>query len=210
MSKNANCIVVGGQIASGKSSLVDALPFIGVQELCYGDNFQNILLKKMYEGDKIAGKILQFDMLLHRFEKYKNLANKNKLHVFDRSILEDCLFSDFFINEKNAKTFYYNLWKEKVKELINVIGKPKLYIFLDCNWENFKKRLFKRNRLVETNQFNKNELYFKNLLDKYKPYMMNIFKKYKLNYIIIDTNNKTKQQVFDEVVHNLNIQGIYE
>lgn len=106
MIKNANCIIVGGPIAVGKSSLVAKLPFIGVQELDDDDQFQNLLLEKLYQKDKIASQILQFDMLLTRFYNYQELANKDKIHVFDRSIFEDSLFAKLLIEDANTKNYY--------------------------------------------------------------------------------------------------------
>lgn len=208
MIKDANCIIIGGPIAVGKSSLVESLPFMGVQELYYEDELQSILLKKLYEGDKVAAELLQFDMMLSRFEKYKSLANKNKLHVFDRSIFEDSIFAKFFLKNKASKNYYQAIWKDKINELIKNIGKPKLYIYLDCSWLTFKKRLFKRSRSIETNYFKENELYFKKLLRAYKQHMLLMFKKYKLNYLLINTNNKSIQKVQEIVSDELNIQGI--
>lgn len=208
MAKNANCIVVGGPIAVGKSLLVDNLPFVGVQELYYDDKFQDILLSKIYQGDKLAGELLQFDMMLFRFERYKSLANQAKLHVFDRSIFEDDLFARFFLKNKATKTFYKSIWKDKINFTINKIGKPKLYIYLDCSWSVFKRRLFERNRLIETENFAINEQYFKKLLKSYRGYMMNIFKKYKLNYFIVNTNHKSAEKVREVVMHELHKRGI--
>ncbi len=208
MIKDANCIVIGGPIAVGKSSLVANLPFIGVQELYYNDKFQNILLRKLYEGDKIASQLLQFDMMLSRFERYKSLSNTPKLHVFDRSIFEDAIFAKFFLKDKNTKVYYESIWKDRINELINKLGRPKLYIYLDCSWATFQKRLFNRNREVEIKNFVENEDYFKKLLRIYKQQMLLMFKKYKLNYLVINTNHKTQDIVREFVMNELSKQGI--
>lgn len=208
MIKNANCIIVGGPIAVGKSSLVEKLPFIGIQELNDDDKFQNLLLEKLYKGDKLASQILQFDMLLTRFRKYEELADQEKIHVFDRSIFEDSLFAKFLIEDVDTRNFYQAIWKDCVNKIVTNIGTPRLYIFLDCSWSTFKKRLFKRNRTIEISNFENNEKYFKKLLRAYKHHMISIFKKYKIEHLIINTNYKTTKQIRDIVITELSIRGI--
>lgn len=209
MNKFSNTIVIGGTIAAGKSSLVGALPFKPVQELDPNDELQKVLLEKMYEGDPIAKQVFQLDMMLTRFDKFKRLANNEKTHVFDRMIFEDKLFAFMLFGEvKNIWEYYESIWNDKVEELINEIGKPKLYILLEVNWEKFEERIFARNRKAEVDNFEDNKNYFKKLLEMYIPFMEESLKKYDVPYIIIDTNNIDKLEVIDEVKNELKNRGI--
>lgn len=200
MNEFSNTIIIGGTIAAGKSSLVGSLPFKAVQELDPNDELQKVLLEKMYEGDPIAKQVFQLDMMLSRFDKYKKLANSKEMHVFDRMIFEDKLFAYMlFGNVPNIWKYYESIWEDKVNELISEIGKPLLYILLEVNWENFKERIFLRNRKVEIENFEDNKTYFKKLLNIYISYVTDLLKKYEIPYLIVDTNNMDKIEVIEFV-----------
>ena len=209
MSKFSNTLVVGGTIAAGKSSLVGSLPYKSVQELDPNDELQKVLLEKMYEGDSIAKQVFQLDMMLSRFDKYKKLANSEEMHVFDRMIFEDKLFAFLlFGNTPNIWKYYESIWEDKVEEIINEIGKPKLYILLDVNWEKFKERIFSRNRKVEIENFEDNSKYFKNLLSIYIDFMIDLLNKYEIPFLVVDTNNMEKIEVINFVKSELKKRDI--
>lgn len=207
--KLSNSIVVGGPIAVGKSTLVGALPFIAVQELETNDELQTILLRKMYEQDPIAPQIFQLDILLTRFDKYKNLANSEKMHVFDRSIFEDIFFAKKLLDKNpNVWEYYRSIWMDKVDEVVEEIGLPKLYILLTCTFETFTQRAFDRSRKAEIDNFEKNKAYFQEMIADYEKFMVEMFKIYGINYIIIPTDNMSKLEVIDFAKNELAKRGI--
>lgn len=209
MSKVSNAIVVGGPIAVGKSTLVGALPFVPVQELDPNDELQKLLLEKMYEGDKIAPQVFQLDMLLTRFDKYKNVANEKEVHVFDRMIFEDIFFAQKLLSKyPNVWNYYHSIWLDKVEEIMNVIGKPKFYILLSCNWETFSKRVFDRNRKAEIDNFEKNKAYFKEMIEEYETFVVDMLKKYEIDYMVINTDDKSILEVIDVAKAELSKRGI--
>ena len=208
--KYSNIIVVGGAIAAGKSSLVNSLPYIHVQELDPDDELQKVLLSKMYEGDEIASQVFQLDIMLTRFDKYKKASKTNKTYVFDRMIFEDKLFALMLFGDKKHVWEYYNsIWEDKVHEIIHEIGIPKMYILLSISWDNFKERIFKRNRKAEIENFQKNKLYFKKLLDMYDDFIIKQLNIYKIPYIVVDTNNKNKDEVLLFVKNKLEQKGMF-
>lgn len=207
--KFANAIVIGGPIAVGKSTLVGALPFEAVQELDPNDELQKLLLEQMYAGDPIAPQVFQLDMLLTRFDKYKNLANRKELTVFDRSIFEDQFFAyNLLKNYPNIWEYYNSIWSDKVKILVEEIGLPKLYILLECNWDSFKERIFQRNREVETENFQKNEAYFKNMISTYTDFMVKQFETFNIPYVVVNTDKMDKLQIIDYAKKILIEKGI--
>jgi len=209
MEKYSNSIVVGGPIAVGKSTLVASLPFIPVQELNENDELSNLLLSKMYEGDMIAAQVFQLDLLLARFDKYKSMANDKNMHVFDRSIFEDRFFAKKLLtNYQNIWNYYDAIWHDKVEEMIDEVGLPKLYIYLQADWDTFKERVFKRGREAEIKNFEKNEEYFRNLIVEYPKLMNELFNKYNIPHVIIETKNKNRQEVYEEVMSILKEKGI--
>ncbi|NQZ65626.1 MAG: deoxynucleoside kinase [Mycoplasmatales bacterium] len=204
-----NTIVVGGPIAAGKSSLVGSLPFIPVQELDPNDELQKILLSKLYEGDMIAAQVFQLDMMLSRFDKYKNASESDEIHVFDRMIFEDKLFAFMLFGHlENVWEYYDSIWKDKVNELIKEIGKPKLYILLSISWDTFEKRIFERNRHVEIDNFEKNRPYFNKLISMYDSYVINMLEEYDIPFAVIDTNNLSKMDVVNKTKEMLEQRGI--
>ena len=209
MQKFSNSIAIGGMVASGKSSLVGALPLVPVQELNSNDELQNVLMKQMYEGNKIAAQVFQLDMMLLRSDKYKKMANLENSHVFDRMIFEDKLFAYLnFSHLENVYEYYSSIWEDKVEEVINEVGIPKVYILLSINWETFKERIMKRGRKSEVDSFSNNEKYFKKLLKLYDPFVTNLLSKYKIPFIIIDTNKMTRKEVYHKTMEILKERGI--
>ena len=98
--KEANCIVVDGMSASGKTTLVNEIAkifgFHPIFELTNDKrDLTHILLEKMYRRNEVAEGVCQLHFLLDRFKKYKknNGTFLNKVKVFDRSIFADRLFA---------------------------------------------------------------------------------------------------------------------
>ena len=74
--KEANCIVVDGMSASGKTTLVNEIAkvfrFRPIFELTNDKkDLTNILLERMYRRNEVAEGVCQLHFLLDRFEKYK-------------------------------------------------------------------------------------------------------------------------------------------
>ena len=210
MKKASNIIVIGGMIAAGKSSLVGSLPFKAIQELDPNDELQNVLISKMYEGDDIAKQVFQLDIMLSRFDKYKNaVQNKDNKFVFDRSIFEDWIFAKLLLSKiPNVWEYYDSIWNDKINEMVNELGIPELYLILDINWETFMKRIFIRNRKSEVDNFNKNESYFKELFSIYLVELKRMLDKYNIPYIIVDVNDKDKLSVINEAKNILFEKGL--
>lgn len=200
--KVANCIAVGGMIAFGKSTLVQALSnkYPGakvVYELEENDQLPTLLLSKMYDrsNDMLFGSLFQLYFVLNRFDNYKNNCNQEKLTIFDRSIFEDWLFAHENITRPEIFDYYASMWKTICKELIYDYGVPKLYVILTGTWDLFKKRIYERNRQCEVENFAKNETYFKRLLDLYPIYMVDTCRQYGIPYVIVDANKELEEKV---------------
>lgn len=61
---------------------------------------------------------------------------------------------------------------------------------------------------METKNFESNKKYFKKLLRNYKQHMNAIFRKYKIEYLVINTNDKTTEEIRDIVLNELSKRGI--
>lgn len=196
----ANSIAIGGMIGAGKSTLTralgEALKADVIFELNENDDLQNILLKRLYEGDETAAIAFQVYFFCSRFENYRNGVQNSNISVFDRTIFEDRLFAHQNMTADPIMFgFYDDMWHEKTKELIYSVGVPKLYIILDLKWEEFKDRIFRRGRASEIDNFSSNESYFKSLHSVYVEYLEKTCQVYGINYMIIDSQLSTDQQV---------------
>lgn len=200
--KVANCIAVGGMIAFGKSTLVDALSntfpnATPVQEMDENDQLTNMLLDLMYKrgDDDLYGPLFQTYFIITRFKRYKENCNSVNLNIFDRTVYEDWLFAKENITSPSVFEFYDSLWNKFSKEIMYDVGVPKLYVILDGDWELFKERIYQRGRQSEIDNFEKNKEYFKHLLSKYKNYLVGICKNFGINYVVVNANLPTKKQV---------------
>ena len=198
--KVGNAIAIGGMIGAGKSTLSRALgqklEASVVYELNENDELQNLLLKKLYEGDKTSAIAFQVYFFCSRFDNYCNGVNNNRISVFDRTIFEDRLFAhQNMTSDPIMFGFYDSMWHDKTKELIYSVGVPKLYIILDIKWEDFKKRLFERGRKSETDNFDQNEPYFRSVHRIYTEYLVNVCQVYGINHIVLDATIPTEKQV---------------
>ncbi|NQZ65627.1 MAG: deoxynucleoside kinase [Mycoplasmatales bacterium] len=190
----ANIIVVGGPISVGKSTLVSSLNYPIINELDENDEVQMILLEHTYKKGRVAPEVIEHFFLQIRKNKYSNHANKEKIHVLDRSIFESLWFAQGNLGGKSLK-YFRKLWEKEIKEIIKKSGKPLLYILLTMKWSTFKERLFNRGRTVEIENFKNNEKFFKKHIAEYEKHMTDVFKLFGINYIKIDTDNLSTNQV---------------
>lgn len=198
--KVANIVAVGGMIAAGKTTLTNALSkelnCNVLYELDENDEVQKALLKGLYEKQDIAPSVFQLYFFLRRFENYKKAANESNFVIVDRTVFEDRLFAHQNMSaDPITFTFYDNMWRDKINELVYSIGLPRLYIILKIDWKTFKERLFKRDRKVETDNFEQNEDYFKSLLNVYVKFLSQTCETFGIDYIILDANMPTEQKL---------------
>ena len=57
------------------------------------DELQNLLLKRLYEGDETSAIAFQVYFFCSRFDNYRKGVLNHNLSVFDRTIFEDRLFA---------------------------------------------------------------------------------------------------------------------
>ncbi|WGI36953.1 deoxynucleoside kinase [Mesomycoplasma lagogenitalium] len=210
-------IGISGMISSGKSTLTTNLvkKFDNSEmllEFNENDEVFNTFLRWFYEQKEnltigfqtyiIENHSSIFVKKISEFHE-KNKKNKVKGHFFlDRFSLEHYIFAKINLAHKEEK--YMRAYDLAFKELITESELPDLAIFLDLNFETFKKRFFKRDRSVETDNWEKNKNYFETLYKNYKSIFIQLCKDYNLKYEIIDTNNLTEEQVQKEAEKIIN------
>lgn len=208
MGKIANVVIVGGTIAAGKSTLVEGLSkhygWFAVPELRDGDEIQEIILKKLYEGGRIHLATVQYYFITNRFKQYQENSNGLVTGILDRGIWEDWIFAKLLMKpEPKSYEHYKKLWEKTVERILDEFGAPKAYIYLKVDWETFRTRIYDRNREAEINNFSRNEEYFRELLAEYNNNFVSLLKKWNVNVIEIDTVKMKIEEVTDYAIKEL-------
>ncbi|OYD26562.1 deoxyadenosine/deoxycytidine kinase [Mycoplasma testudineum] len=210
-------IGISGMISAGKSSLVRELKkgypkSLFLDEFSEGDEIFNTFLKWLYEKKEhltmsfqsyiIESHSAKFHEILDDFNQKK--LNKFEDHIFlDRFAIEHYIFA--YLNLLPKGTKYIEAYDSLFSKMIFEKEIPDFAIFLDIDFENFTKRILKRGRQVEVDNFELNKKYFKDLHDIYKPKFIEMATKYKIPFTIVNTVGKTEKQVYNEVVNLVEI-----
>lgn len=189
-------VAVGGMISSGKSTLVKRLSdYLGIPEMKEFDEDDGVfhtLLSWLYEGKEDTEMLLQV-YFLHKHWKAQAEFGTNV--VVDRHIIEHWLFAQ---QNLQATPEVLNMYNGLFHAYMNSTFKPDLYIILDMDWENFVQRIMKRSRPEELDNFDSNAEYFKGLMEKYTDLLEAQCKIYDINYVVVDTNGLSNDEVFEK------------
>ena len=120
--------------------------------------------------------------------------------IVDKHIIENLIFAEYHLKSLELNVLYqdiFNAYLYKTKQ-------PDLYIILDMSWNTFKERLIKRGRPQEIENFDKNKEYFETLMHTYIPKLIEMCDLVGIEYQIIDTDNKTSQEVLEESLEAIN------
>ncbi|QZX48923.1 deoxynucleoside kinase [Mycoplasma sp. E35C] len=205
-------IGISGMVASGKSVLSKRI---------HEHYKTSMLLKEFKENDVVFNKFLEWlyekqpnteisfqayicenhsTKLEEIWQEFKR-TNKNPDHdhiIVDRFCIEHNIFATLILSKKGEK--FLNAYQSMFDAMIDEKEIPDIAIFLDLNFENFKKRLFLRNRDVEVVNFDQNLEYWKELHQNYRKKFEFLCNKYKVNAYYIDTNNLTEEEVFQKAI----------
>lgn len=203
-------IGISGMIAAGKSSLSEKLVehypnSLLLHEFEENDEVFNTFLKWLYE--KRPNLTIGFQSYIIEnhsskfaeiFEDLKNKPNVDRHLFLDRFSIEHYIFAKLILKEKEPK--YLEAYDALFTKLITKSELPDLVIFLDINFDTFKKRIFERGRKSEVDNWDLNYEYFKNLHDNYYKTFKELADNFQLNFRTIDTNNLTEKEVYDQVI----------
>lgn len=194
-------IAIGGMIAAGKSSISKRVAkkfnLKLIDEFEGDDEVFNTILKWLYEGKENVEMLLQIYFIHNQYLKHVEYENN---YVVDRDVIEHWIFAQKNLqNQPRVLNMYNGLFHAYMNDIVL----PDHYFILDIDWENFKKRIYKRNRSVEIENFENNKKYFKDLLENYKDMLVSQCIIYNIPYTVIDTNSKNENEVFEIVSNNL-------
>jgi deoxyadenosine/deoxycytidine kinase len=191
-------LAVGGMIASGKSTLTQEMaryfemPLL--EEFSKDDTVFNTLLTWLYEGKPNVEMLLQIYFLNQHWASQKALGHHI---VVDRHIIEHWIFAQ--VNLKKHPEVL-NMYNGLYHQYMNSIDHPDLYIILDMNWSTFKKRIMKRGREQEIENFGRNEQYFKDLHETYVDKLISQCIIYDIPFYVLDTDDMDEDTVSDVAI----------
>ncbi|TPE57419.1 deoxynucleoside kinase [[Mycoplasma] falconis] len=205
-------IGISGMIAAGKSSLSEKLhkhykTSLMLHEFEEDDEVFNTFLKWLYEKKPNLTIGFQSYIVENHSTKFTEIVKKytennykyENDHIFlDRFSIEHYIFAKLILAEKGQR--YLDAYDALFERLISEEELPDLAIFLDINFDTFKKRILKRGRESEVNNWEQNYEYFKNLHTNYLKIFKEIAQRFNLNYVILDTNNLTQKEVLEEAI----------
>ncbi|WP_330463591.1 deoxynucleoside kinase [Metamycoplasma gateae] len=203
-------IGISGMIAAGKSSLSNKLiehypNSLLLKEFEEDDEVFNTFLKWLYEKKENLTIGFQSYIIENHsakfadiFKKLMDKPNKDRHLFLDRFSIEHYIFAKLILKEKEPK--YLEAYDALFTKLITKEEMPDLVIFLDINFETFKKRIFERGRASEVENWDINYEYFKNLHQNYYKIFKELADNFQLNFRTINTNELTEEQVFETVL----------
>ncbi|APJ38593.1 deoxynucleoside kinase [Mycoplasmopsis pullorum] len=205
-------IAISGMTSSGKSSLVDNLAqhfpnSLKLNEFDPNDEMFNTMLKwhldhkphatLTFETYIMASHVRNFQKVQEEFYAQK-MDPKQDFIFLDRFCVEHLIFGEVAFSKIDPEAL--GVYLAASNQLINKNVLPDFAIFLDLSFENFKKRLFTRNRKSEIDSWSSNEEYWKKLHSLYRPTFERLCKENNIKYYILDTNNLDIQQVLDNTI----------
>ncbi|MCU4117113.1 deoxynucleoside kinase [Mycoplasma zalophi] len=212
-------IGISGMIASGKTSLSEKLhkhykTSKMLHEFEEDDEVFNTFLKWLYEKKPnltigfqsyiVENHSAKFAEILEEYKK-ENLEISND-HIFlDRFSIEHYIFAKIILKEKQGK--YLEAYDALFQKLITKEELPDLAIFLDISFDTFKKRIFKRGRETEVDNWDKNIEYFKKLHTHYYEIFSELVEKFNLNHIVIDANDLNEKELSEKVIEIIDQQA---
>ena len=148
----SNChVIVSGNIASGKTTLVNQLEeklrFAAAHESVEGNPY----LPYFYEDMSKWSFHVAMYFLGDRANKHQNLATTKGLRVADRSIYEDIhVFLPFFLETKIITRQEYDTYTRLARLFETTLPKPNLHIHLYAPTSVLLERIRNRNREIES------------------------------------------------------------
>lgn len=185
-------VAIGGMIASGKSTLVEGLSkelnYPAMKEFEEDDIVFNTILQWLYDGVKNVDMLLQFYFLHNHWNAQKQYMGNV---IVDKHIIENLIFANIHLKDDELLSIYYEL----ISTYIERVRKPDIYIILDMSWNTFVKRIYKRGRAQEIDNFKDNEKYFKTLMGEYVSHLSRYCNNMDIPFEIINTDSLTEEEV---------------
>jgi deoxyadenosine/deoxycytidine kinase len=146
------CIVVAGNMGSGKSTLVQFLATQFGGEAFYEPVEENPYFAKFFKNMRKWAFHSQIYFLTHKFRIHQAIQKKNGLAIIDRSIYEDAeIFAKALFRARKMTKDEFNLYWDLYQAMLETLRPPDLLIYLTCSIKKLKERIKKRERSAEKN-----------------------------------------------------------
>lgn len=177
-------VSIAGNIGSGKSSLTNLIAKEFNWKPYYEKVNDNPYLKDFYNDMNRWSFNLQVYFLSHRFKTHKEILNKKKSVIQDRSIYEDAeIFAKNLYKLGKMKKRDYDNYRQLFKEMTYFLQPPDLLIYLRSSLPKLLKQIKLRGREFEQNI---DTGYLERLNNSYEEWI----KGYKIGKCLIIENEK--------------------
>ncbi len=207
-------IVISGTVGVGKSTtttnLIEKLKAKGWTVFHLEERTADSpYLKHYYDEPAKWAFVAQMDFLMERFKDWlvnedeRKSAGEKVVTVYDRHFIDDYIFAELHSIKENISNInsivYQTVYRELLDKLVESETQPDYFFLLEADLSTIVKRLHNRGREAEKDT---TEEYWKELYDSYytKPKFKYHFDKYSKNVMPIDTENKSPDQVADELL----------
>ncbi len=211
-------VVISGTVGVGKSTttseLIEKLKVAGwtVNHLTE-KTAESPYLKHYYDEPAKWAFVAQMDFLLERFKQWlvdeetRKTQGDKVITVYDRHFIDDYIFAELHSIKENISNInsivYQTVYRELLDKLVESNTQPDYFFLLEADLSTIVGRLHKRGRDAEKDT---DEAYWKELYESYytKPKFKYHFGKYNKLVMPIDTENKTPEQVAQELFEIIN------
>ncbi len=210
--KNNLRIVISGTVGVGKSticeSMVEEFNDVNLENnYLKEETVESVFLKLFYEDPKEWAYLAQLNWVVKRFEQWlvneEFLKNKkNHITVYDRHFLDDYIFAEMHTAKENISSYlslsYQVQYQEILKKMADKDKQPDYIFLLKAPLDVVLERLKGRGRASEVDA---NIEYWKELYDNYyiKPHFRHHFEKNCKKLVVIETENKSIQEIKNEI-----------
>ncbi len=143
-------IVISGNIGTGKSSLSAFLQYYLNVEVLFEPNDENPYLPDFYKDMKQWAFHSQLWFLSRKIMMAKQIANRQNAIIQDRTIYEDAeVFCRNLHLMRKIRKRDFELYMTIYSEVLPLLPKPDLLIYLKCPIRVIRKRIKQRGRRIE-------------------------------------------------------------
>lgn len=207
-------IVISGTVGVGKTTVIDEIKKIVSQQKDKTSIFHkekigedNPFLTYYYKGIYNWSFLIQVDFLLDRFKNTLNSSfNEYDYSFYDRHFLDDYIWTHFKNVKESLTQFQMNIYNNinlHLAKKLNERSRVDYFILLKADFNTIVDRIKKRNRQEEQEV---DIYYWKNLYEIYyhDKSIQQYLTKNTDNLIIVDTDNKTPEQIASFVLEKIN------